>query len=104
MSHLSPAADSPRAEAAGGASSAAPGPTRALARFVATSRPADLPPEVVHQATRCLVDWLGVALGGQQERSVDILLDYARLVGGARQASVVGRAFRTSVPLAALLN
>ncbi len=80
------------------------GPTRALARFVVQGRPADLPPAVVHQATRCLVDWLGVALGGQQDRSLDILLDYARLVGGARQASVVGRAFRTSAPLAALLN
>jgi 2-methylcitrate dehydratase PrpD len=99
---------SSRQPAAAGAPSTEPsaglGPTRALARFVTESRPADLPPEVVHQATRCLVDWLGVALGGQQERSVDILLEYARLVGGTRQASVVGRAFRTSVPLAALLN
>jgi 2-methylcitrate dehydratase PrpD len=100
MSRRPPAAlDAPTAEPG-----AAWGPTRALARFVAQGRPADLPPEVMHQATRCLVDWLGVALGGQQERSVDVLLDYARLVGGTRQASVVGRALRTSVPLAALIN
>jgi 2-methylcitrate dehydratase PrpD len=83
---------------------AALGPTRALARFVVQTRPADLPPAVVHQATRCLVDWLGVALGGQQERAVDILLAYAYEVGGRAQASVVGRGFRTSAPLAALLN
>ncbi|HLH22663.1 MAG TPA: MmgE/PrpD family protein [Chloroflexota bacterium] len=105
MSKLQPVAAAPAGAAAPPAEpGAAPGPTRALARFVVQGRPADLPPAVVHQATRCLVDWLGVALGGQQDRSVAILLDYARLVGGARQASVAGRAFRTSAPLAALLN
>ena len=80
------------------------GPTRALARFVVQGSAAALPPAVVHQAKRCLVDWLGVALGGQPHPSVDILLEYARLVGGARQATALGRGFRTSAPLAALIN
>jgi 2-methylcitrate dehydratase PrpD len=79
-------------------------PTRALARYVGAARVADLPPPVLHQAKRCLVDWLGVALGGQPHPSVDILLDYARLVGGKSQATVVGRGARTSAPLAALIN
>ena len=35
---------------------------------------------------------------------MDILLDYARLVGGRSQATVVGRGVRTSAPLAALVN
>jgi 2-methylcitrate dehydratase PrpD len=80
------------------------GPTRALARFVAAGQVGDLPPEVVHQAKRCLVDWLGVTLGGQRHASLDILLEHARLLGGNRQATVVGRGVRTNVALAALLN
>lgn len=90
----------PHPAAADGAS----GPTRLLARFVVQGRIADLPPAVLHQARRCLVDWLGVTLGGQAHPSVDILLDYARLVGGRSQATLVGRGVRTSVPLAALIN
>lgn len=86
------------------AADGAPGPTRMLARFVVQGRVTDLPPAVLHQARRCLVDWLGVTLGGQAHPSVDILLDYARLVGGRSQATLVGRGVRTSVPLAALIN
>jgi len=80
------------------------GPTFALAEFVANGRPSALPPAVLHQACRCLVDVTGVALGGQSHRSLDILLDYAATVGGRRQATVLGRGVRVNVPAAALLN
>ncbi len=80
------------------------GPTLALARFVAQGVFEDLPPSVAHQAKRCLIDWLGVTLGGQREPAAGLLMDYARLVGGASQATVLGRGFRTSLPLAALVN
>ena len=59
---------------------------------------------MLHQAKRCLVDWLGVTLGGQRHASLGILLEHARLLGGTRQATVVGRGMRTNVTLAALLN
>jgi 2-methylcitrate dehydratase PrpD len=81
-----------------------PGPTAALARLVVDSQPTDLPPEVLHQARRCLVDYLGVTIAGQREASADILLAYVDVVGGKEQATVIGRSRRTSAPLAALVN
>jgi 2-methylcitrate dehydratase PrpD len=59
---------------------------------------------VIHQAKRCLVDYLAVALGGQSHESVDILLDYAAATGSRRQASIVGRRTRVSTAMAALVN
>src|SRR5437016_758649 len=80
------------------------GPTQALAHLVVRGSAADLPAHVVHQAKRCLVDYLGVTLAGQREPSADILIDYAEAVGGRPQAAIIGRAKRTSGPLAALVN
>lgn len=80
------------------------GPTEALARLVVRGDPIDLPGEVVHQARCCLVDYLGVTLGGQREPSADVLLDYMDVVGSTKQATVIGRPKRTSAPLAALVN
>lgn len=79
-------------------------PTRELAAYVAGHDPASLPPAVLHQARRCLVDMVGVTLGGQTHPSLDILLDYVATVGGRRQATVFGRGVHVSAPHAALLN
>jgi 2-methylcitrate dehydratase PrpD len=72
--------------------------------LVAAGRAGELPREVVHQACRCLVDMVGVTLGGQRHASVEALLEVCRLVGGHRHATVLGRGVRTSLPLAALVN
>lgn len=80
------------------------GATRALAGLVTRGTAAELPAEVLHQARRCLVDMLGVAIGGQTHESLDILLDYIATVGSNPQATVIGRGIRTSAPFAALLN
>src|SRR5207249_3268424 len=80
------------------------GPTAALARLIAAGRSEDLPGDVLHQAKRCLVDYLGVTLAGARERSADVLLDYVHIVGGAAQATIIGRARRASGPLAAFVN
>ncbi len=45
-----------------------------------------------------------MALGGQSHESVEILLQYADLVGGRAQASIIGRGNRVNLPLAALIN
>ncbi len=63
-----------------------------------------MPVDVAHQAKRCLIDYLAVALGGQGHQSVDILLNYAAAVGGRRQASVIGRRTRVNTVMAALIN
>jgi 2-methylcitrate dehydratase PrpD len=80
------------------------GPTATLARLIAGGRSADLPGDVLHQAKRCLVDYLGVTLAGQRERSADALLEYVDTVGGSTQATIIGGTTRTSAPLAALVN
>jgi 2-methylcitrate dehydratase PrpD len=64
----------------------------------------DLPSEVVHQAKRCLLDHLSVALGGSRHPSVDILLDLVQEMGGNPQASVIGRGLAVAIGQAALLN
>src|SRR6187549_2170540 len=58
------------------------GATAALARLVVEGEPSRLPPEVLHQARRCLVDYLGVTLAGQREESADVVLRYVSVVGG----------------------
>ena len=79
-------------------------PTAGLARLLVQGTPGDLPLDVLHQAKRCLVDYLGVTLGGRREPSASILLGYVDAFGGPAQATVIGGSKRTSVPLAALVN
>lgn len=47
--------------------------TRSIARFVATLRDRELPPEVSDTARLCLADWLGVALGALQEPAARVV-------------------------------
>ncbi|MBI4497291.1 MAG: MmgE/PrpD family protein [Chloroflexi bacterium] len=80
------------------------GVTQELASFVAGLYYDDLPPAAVHEAKRCLLDWIGNALGGSRDEPVDLLLATLEELGGTPQASVVGRSIRTSLTHAALLN
>ena len=78
--------------------------TAALCDFVAGLGLDDVPPEVLHQATRCLIDWLGVTLDGASDPGVDMFLDVSEEAGGAGTATVIGRDRTTSVLFAALIN
>ncbi len=80
------------------------GETEVLAQFVAETEFSSIPDSVVHQAKRCLMDWLGVALAAAHDPSADILLAVAAEVGDAPQATVLGRARKVSTPFAALVN
>jgi 2-methylcitrate dehydratase PrpD len=64
----------------------------------------DLPPEVVEEAKLCLLDWIGVTLGGAHEPLTEILIEVSGLVGGEPQASIIGRDCRESMLNAALIN
>lgn len=64
----------------------------------------DLPPEVVHQVKRCLLDWLGVGLAGAQHETTAILRHHVRRMGGAPHAAVLGSKEKVSVEQAALIN
>lgn len=81
--------------------------SQALAAFAAGIRIDDLPADVVHQAVRCLVDWLGCTIGGSatpecgRVRAGIGALDSG---DGSRTAGIVGTRQRAGVGYAALAN
>ena len=80
------------------------GPTRALARFVAGSKFEQLPPDVVHEARRAILNWAGCAVGASRHETVERALAALAPFFGPPQATVLGRAERVDVLHAALLN
>jgi len=80
------------------------GVTEGLARFVAQTRWADLPAEVVHQAKRSLLNFFAVALTGCRSDTVEIALASLAEFSGDRQATVIGRRERVDALTAAFLN
>ncbi|MBM4330754.1 MAG: MmgE/PrpD family protein [Deltaproteobacteria bacterium] len=78
--------------------------TERLARYVLETSYPSFPEEVVHQAKRCFLDLLGVALGGAKQPLTQILLKMVKEFGGKPQATVLGHGFKTNVMNAALVN
>ena len=63
-----------------------------------------LPADVREIARQCVLDWIGVALGGSDDHLTRILLDEALAEGGKPAATVVGHAARVTASQAALVN
>jgi 2-methylcitrate dehydratase PrpD len=82
----------------------AAGATRRVARYLSSSRFDALPPRVVDEAVRALVNWAGCAIGGAHHESVDIALASFAPFAGPAQAALPGRGDRTDCLLAALLD
>ncbi|HTP95669.1 MAG TPA: MmgE/PrpD family protein [Burkholderiales bacterium] len=80
------------------------GTTRALARFVVSSRFDTLPPQVAHEGVRAFVNWIGCAAGGAREDCVEKALGLLAEFNGAREAVVVGRGERLDALNAAFVN
>ena len=78
--------------------------TQALARFVIATNYDDLPSEVVSEAKRSLLNWLGVAIGAVRHEAVDILLRLAAETGGHATVAVFGRQERVDALNGALIN
>lgn len=83
---------------------AAVGATRALAGYAVGTSFDALPAAVVHEARRALVNWAGCAVGGSGHVTVQRAWAALGPFAGAPQASLLGRANRTDVLHAALLN
>ena len=97
-----PATTKPKREVQG---NAIKGTTDAVRRFIATSSLREMPADVVAQGKRCLIDGFGVILAGSTAESSHILRQYAQKVGGAREATVLGRdPITASAAHAALAN
>jgi 2-methylcitrate dehydratase PrpD len=79
------------------------GATVQLARFISQTAADTIPRPVWHQAKRCLVDWLGVALLGATHPGSEIL---ARVSAGVAEGygTVLGQRQRLPYALAALVN
>lgn len=75
-----------------------------LAAYACALRYDDLPPEVVQQAKRLIVDTVGCALGGSKSAPVAIARDIAGVVTTKEPATVMVTGERTSVDLAAFVN
>ncbi|MGI4859942.1 MAG: MmgE/PrpD family protein [Janthinobacterium lividum] len=83
---------------------AAASSTRILAEFIATTRWADLPQAVRHEARRSLVNYFAVALAGAADPTIaKALAVYGRFDAGG-DAGVIGHAGRRDILNAAALN
>ena len=81
--------------------------SRALATFGASVRSDDLPPDVAHQAVRCLVDWLGCTIAGSataEGAKVRAGIGALDAGDGSHTAAIVGTRQRAGVGYAALAN
>jgi 2-methylcitrate dehydratase PrpD len=78
--------------------------TETLAKFVVQHRVADLPGPVRHEAARSLLNWVGCAVGGSRHETVERALAALSEFSGPRVATVLGRADRLDIMLAALMN
>jgi 2-methylcitrate dehydratase PrpD len=80
------------------------GATADLAGFISGLSVERIPDAVVHQAKRCLMDWLGVTLAGSTDPSTEVLLAVADDMGGTQPATVLGFGRRTGLLHAVLTN
>jgi len=78
--------------------------TTALAQFIVSARPQDVPAAMRHEARRALLNWLGCAIGGAHTPAVDLALDAMREFSGPPSATVINRGVRLDVPNTALVN
>lgn len=78
--------------------------TDRLAGFFVATQYEHIPREAIHEARRAILDGLGVSLGGVDDPSAEILMNYCRRIGGSEQAQVWGRRERLPVEFAALVN
>ncbi len=64
----------------------------------------ELPKEVVLEAKRCLLDSIGIAIGGYGAPACTVVSEWAKETGGKKEASLIGSGFMLPAPQAALVN
>lgn len=82
----------------------APSPTQYLAELVVASRWDDISADVVHEAKRSFLNWLGVAIGASGHEATEIALQVVSEFSGPPTASVLGTSHSTDILSAAFLN
>ena len=67
-----------------------------LARYAVSLSYEMLPPDVVHQAKRCLLDALGCAIGAYEAPGRPICEEAVKEIGGRPEATLFGSGWRTN--------
>jgi len=80
------------------------GVARDLAKYAIGLTFEDLPPDVVHQTKRVVLDTLGCAIGGYSSEASQIIQEYIRESGHPGEATVFGSGGKTSCLNATLAN
>ena len=78
--------------------------TRRLAKFISETEREAIPASVYEHAKVAFMDWLSVTLVGKSDPLVEKLIWYADLMGGNKQATIIGYGTKRSVEQAALIN
>ena len=78
--------------------------TERMAEFIVETNWADFPELVTERAKKAVVDTVGVTLAGVNEPVGRTVADFARKMGGAPEAGIIGSGARAAAPLAALAN
>jgi 2-methylcitrate dehydratase PrpD len=79
-------------------------PTGTLADYISAAKFEDLPTAVQHQTKRTFLNFIGCAVGGARDDSVDAAVRALAQFSGPPTASVLGRGERYDPLLASLLN
>lgn len=79
-------------------------PGARIARFVVDMRWDDLPATVRHAAKRCLLNFVGAAIGGAQDEAIERALGVLCALSGPPQAQLIGRRERVDMLTASFLN
>src|SRR5262245_25299292 len=78
--------------------------TKALASYIVSSRVQDIPSDVVHEAKRALLNFVGCAIGGSREPAVDILIRTLQPFSGSSTVPVLARKEQFDSLYAAVIN
>jgi len=78
--------------------------TRLLAKFIVQTDKSDIPGVVYEHAKVAFLDWLGVTMAGKDEPLVLKLINLSEILGGEKQATVIGHKIKKNLTLATLIN
>ena len=78
--------------------------TRTLAEFAASLRCEDLPPDVLREVKRLVLDTIGCGLGGHAIEKGQMAVKLAQRCGGVPEATILGVAQKAPAPMAAFAN
>lgn len=78
--------------------------TERLGEFIVTTDKNSISPHIFEHAKVAFLDWLAVAVAGRKDPLVQKLIKYSDLVGGNKQATIIGHGIKKSLEQTALIN